>query len=391
MMTTQLIRESLRPLYEAAQDSHSGLLLQRGLAKYDQTAETNDQTAKTKHIDRVCKNTAGDFYKRAYKRWEQGTLDANRFRHMFLKLNTRLFIGLTGGGMLETGCAISHSYGMPYIPGSSVKGVVNAYARDRLSKGGADICDELFGAPATEERPEGLSGLISFHDAWWVPDSASYPLVQEVVTSHHLDYYGRDGATPATDFDSPVPNAQVAVQGDFLFVLEGPLAWLELAEQILIDALSTQGAGAKTRAGYGVFSEDAERRTQREEAARQAQEEAARLKKEEEERREQQRRAGLPKGRRRIEDVQHQVERFKAAEGHGERRGTREQVKTAANRLTEGDFEWTDAAEREKAATALEECYDKIGWYDPGKNRKQRTRQETRRREDIAKIRNEDS
>ena len=31
--------------------------------------------------------------------------------------------------MLETGCAIHHSYGIPYVMGSSAKGAVNAYVR----------------------------------------------------------------------------------------------------------------------------------------------------------------------------------------------------------------------------------------------------------------------
>ena len=157
-MTTQLMRNSnsnrLRRLYKkAAQDAHAhpGLLLQRGLTEHD-------EKTKTDHIESVCRGTAGEFYKRTYKRWKQATADRKRFRRVFLKLETRLFIGLTGGGMLETGCAISHSHGMPYIPGSSVKGVVNAYAHDRLDKGGADICDELFGSRPTKQRPEGLSG-----------------------------------------------------------------------------------------------------------------------------------------------------------------------------------------------------------------------------------------
>lgn len=94
---------------------------------------------------------------------------------------------------------------------------------------------------------------MSFHDAWWVPESAERPLTEEVVTTHHPDYYGHEGATPATDFDSPIPNAQIAVRGAFLFVLEGPLAWLELAEQMLIAALAQHGIGAKTRTGYGLF------------------------------------------------------------------------------------------------------------------------------------------
>ncbi len=391
MMTTQLMRNSLRCLYKVAQDAHPGLLLQRGLPEYDK----NDKEAKTKYIKRVCERTASDFYVRTYKRWKKATKDTNRFRHVFLKLNTRLFIGLSGGGLLETGCAISHSHGMPYIPGSSIKGVVNAHVRERFGTQGDDIREELFGAPGTKERPAGLSGLITFHDAWWVPNSAKYPLVQEIVTSHHLDYYGKDGATPATDFDSPVPNAQVAVQGTFLFVLEGPLAWLELAEQMLIDALSTRGAGAKTSAGYGLFEEDAARRKQKEREVARQQEETARLKREEGERREQeaeqQRREALSEGRRRLEDIQQTIKKFKEAKSDKEKQGIREQVKAAANKLTEGDFEWTDADERKDAATALEACYDEIGWFDSGKNKKQRTRQEAKRREAIAKIRSNDS
>ena len=285
-MTTPLMRDALRPLYDAAQDAHPGLLLQRGLPEHRE----GDSEAKTEHVARVCrsgrdernegkgeshgrsapaesarKHDADGFYRRAYGRWKQATSDAMRFRSVVLKLETRLFIGLSGGGMLETGCAIGHSYGAPYIPGSSVKGVVNAHARERFdaerTEDGRAICDELFGAPATAGRPAGLSGLLTFHDAWWVPGSADRPPVPEIVTTHHPDYYGQDGRTPATDFDSPVPNAQIAVHGAFRFVIEGspaiegplPAAWLVLAEQILVAALSTRGAGAKTRAGYGLF------------------------------------------------------------------------------------------------------------------------------------------
>ena len=396
-MTTQLMRNSLCRLYKkAAQDAHAhpGLLLQRGLTEHDE----NNQTAKTTHIERVCQSTAGEFYKRTYKRWKQATANRNRFRRVFLKLETRLFIGLTGGGMLETGCAISHSHGMPYIPGSSVKGVVYAYARDRLGNGGADICTELFGSRPTKQRPEGLSGLISFHDAWWVPDSASHPLVQEVVTSHHPDYYGKDGIKPATDFDSPVPNAQVAVQGGFLFVFEGPLAWLELAEEMLIDALSVRGAGAKTRAGYGVFKKD-DKRQRQEEAERQAQEEAERqalkeAKRQMEEEAERQRRERLSEGDRRIEDLQRALERYKTEGDEQRKKGIRERVVIpAANRLTKPEndpFDWASADEREAAAEALEGCYNEIGWHDPGRNRRQRERQENRRRADIERIRRAD-
>ncbi len=257
-MATQLMRDALRSLYREAQwDAHPGLMLQRGLVEHCENDE--ESKGKLKFIERVCKSAPNEFYRRAYQRWRRVTKDALRFRSVILKLDTRLFIGLTGGGMLETGCVISHSHGAPYIPGSGVKGVVNAHARERLgtTEDGRRICNELFGAPADEDRPAGLSGLIAFHDAWWVPDSAKRPLVPEIVTTHHPDYYGKDGKQPASDFDSPIPNAQVAAHGEFLFVLEGPSAWLPLTEQMLIAALGARGAGAKTRTGYGLFGKKA--------------------------------------------------------------------------------------------------------------------------------------
>ena len=253
-MTTPLMRRDLCPLYKAAKGAHPGLLLQRG---YHEHREENKE-AKGKHIQCVVdQSRIGNFYRRAYSRWKQATTDATRFRCVDLSLETRLFIGLTGGGMLETGCAISHTYGVPYIPGSSVKGVVSAWAREQSDSANdwASVCGELFGAPADRDRPEGLSGVIIFHDAWCVPSSAENPLVPEVVTTHHPDYYRTEGGKPATDFDSPVPNAQIAAQGSFLFVIEGPHAWLELTERMLIAALTDRGAGAKTRAGYGLFQD----------------------------------------------------------------------------------------------------------------------------------------
>jgi CRISPR-associated protein Cmr6 len=256
-MATQLIRAALSQHYRDADDAHPGLLIQRGYERDDRETEEGRQ-AKTAHIRRICAIPAGTFYQSAYQRWRETTGNELRFKQLELALYQRLFIGLTAGGMLETGCAISHSYGMPYIPGSSVKGVVRAHVRQSpFGKEHPEVIDELFGAAADPEQghAEGLSGLVVFHDAWWVPTNqeVSTPFAEEIVTSHHLDYYGREGAVEASDSDSPVPNAQIAVRGSFLFVLEGEPAWRDLAAQMLTAALSERGIGAKTRTGYGLF------------------------------------------------------------------------------------------------------------------------------------------
>ena len=253
-MEIPLMRAALQPHYRAPADAHPGLMIQRGLEKHDDQAKE----AKTKHIRDICAISPGPFYQNAYQRWREATGNELRFKQLELALEQRLFIGLTGGGMLETGCAISHSYGMPYIPGSSVKGVVRAHvSRSRFGREHPKVIDELFGAAADPEQghPEGLSGLVVFHDAWWVPTNPEIPspFVEEIVTTHHLDYYGQDGRVDASDCDSPVPNAQIAVRGSFLFVLEGEQAWRDLAAQMLTAALSERGIGAKTRTGYGLF------------------------------------------------------------------------------------------------------------------------------------------
>lgn len=261
MPPVPLIREALCERYRTATSAHPGLLIQRGYPCYDQETEEG-RDAKTKHIRKICDIPASGFYHNAFTRWRAATSDALRFRQLELALASRLFIGLTGGGMLETGCAISHSYGVPYIPGSSLKGVVRGHVtQSPFGKRHPEVLSELFGANADPEgpHPSGLCGLVAFHDALWVPGSADTPLVEEVVTTHHLDYYGQEGKVPASDFDSPIPNAQIAVRGSFLFVLEGPLAWLDLAESMLCAALARQGIGAKTRTGYGLFDPEPRR------------------------------------------------------------------------------------------------------------------------------------
>ncbi|MFA7241729.1 MAG: type III-B CRISPR module RAMP protein Cmr6 [Sulfuricellaceae bacterium] len=251
-----LVRDDLRPLISAANGAHPGLLIQRGWSDFVKTdADNAGAGGKTAHIERICNIPAPDIYLRAYQRWEVATKDDKRFCCFEMKIENRLLIGLSGGGALETGCAISHTYGMPYLPGSSVKGAARAWLQ-ALPHADADLVREIFGCEADERDLSGLSGIVGFHDAWWVPESRcdKKPFVMDVVTSHHPNYYGSEGETAATDLDSPVPNAIIGVQGSFRFTLEGAPEWTRLAKNILEAALAERGIGAKTAAGYGYMA-----------------------------------------------------------------------------------------------------------------------------------------
>ena len=249
---TQLVREALRSVLAGTTDAHAGLLLQRGWTDYVQTTSQNDGAGgKSNHLKRICKIPANDLYKRAYLRWLTLTGDDKRFSRSFMRVKGRLLVGLGGGGALETGCAVSHTHGVPYLPGSSIKGVARAWAEEIMPEWQIQFND-LFGC-------EDHSGMITFHDAWWVPDSGSagrtnHPFVMDIVTTHHPEYYA--GKSPATDLDSPVPNGMLGVRGSFLFVLEGDSAWRDLAAKILKNAVEQRGVGAKTNSGFGFLAFD---------------------------------------------------------------------------------------------------------------------------------------
>lgn len=258
---TQLARNALLDPLAQATTAHPGLLLQRGWARFVRTnADNAGEDGKTKHLQRICGTKAPPEYRRAFDRWFEATRDRRGgFLQAVMAVQGRLLIGLNGGGALETGCATQHTHGMPYLPGSSVKGVVRAWAQrwPEQPQGWDAQVQTLFG----HEDASG-AGLLVFHDAWWVPGSApgepDMPFVEEVVTPHHAGYYGSEGKEPATDLDSPVPNGMVGVRGSFLFVMEGDPRLLDLGGGLLGQALAEDGLGTKTRAGYGSFRLDAD-------------------------------------------------------------------------------------------------------------------------------------
>lgn len=169
----------------------------------------------------------------------------------------RVAIGLGAKGVVENGITLEHTWGVPILPGSALKGLAAAAARKLV--GGHDWSEagesyrELFGT--TE-----ASGCVDFHDAWWKPEGPS-GLAPDVMTVHHAKYYAGEGVAPS-DFDSPTPIPFCTSKGTFLIVLDGEPAWCEAARVLLRLGLEHLGVGAKTNAGYGRMSiaeSDAER------------------------------------------------------------------------------------------------------------------------------------
>ncbi len=254
--------ERLSP--QKSESINPSLWLQKGLKEKEEDKDKplkEEDNPKTKHLKELV-GFKCDLYPKAYNRWFDLISAEHRFSQTVMTLENRLLIGLTGNGALETGCSLSRNYGMPYIPSSSVKGVVRAWVEQHLKDVPPNEIAELFGT-RDSEHVNRVSGLVTFHDAWWIPfdkDKAKpepKPFVLDVVTTHHQAYYNSGQAEPS-DKDSPIPNHQLAVQGSFLFVIEGAPEHVELCQKMLVQALQDNGIGAKTAAGYGYMDEDAE-------------------------------------------------------------------------------------------------------------------------------------
>ncbi len=199
-------------------------------------------------------------YKVAFDRWKQEMENSQAqgtccwWRGQVMQ---RLFLGLGERTTytLETAVTLDPTYGLPMIPGSTLKGIARAVARSRLhelTEREAEDLDfliaALFGRAGKDE------GCLRFLSAWWDPDSATSPLVQEVITPHHQDYYAGQESYP-TGRDSPIPAPQLAVQGAFWFAVEGVSPWREHGAALLKIGLSDPkfGVGAASHAGYGLF------------------------------------------------------------------------------------------------------------------------------------------
>lgn len=218
------------------------------------------------------------------------------------RLEGRLAINLSDGLIRNANIALDRITGLPFIPGSAVKGACrHAAITALLAAEGAErrrlFCHVLriFGAvtgdfapakPAQGRRkavppgdfhafldlmPEGKAadrkGAIDFLPAWPITPAS---IVVDLTNVHTPAYYSGDrranlnaGQLDALAFEKPTVNPFPVVEAGasfaFITVLNGmadepPL--LTQATTWLREALTVNGLGAKTASGYGWFSID---------------------------------------------------------------------------------------------------------------------------------------
>jgi len=260
---------------------HPGLLLQRYLCE-NATGDSGNPEEKRAillaAINAAANNEVRLLYQAAFSRWTQSLPELTATTE--LHTAGRLIVGLGSENVLETGITLHHTYGLPVLPGSGLKGLAAHYCHTVW--GEAEL---KFKKPTPEEdkayrkwldgqgpKPQDNyhrllfgttdeSGCIIFHDGWFIPDSEKEPLKLDVMTPHHLNWL--DGSVPPTDFDSPTPVPFLSVSGKFHIAVSwcGPasdqaVSWRDIAMTCLREALFHWGIGGKTTSGYGRFDQE---------------------------------------------------------------------------------------------------------------------------------------
>lgn len=198
-----------------------------------------------------------------------------------LEVDWHLVSGLGYASVYETSITLHHVYGVPYIPASSIKGVVRSWmiqekyfaqlteqeqeAKDAGEKAERKalqdqaFCD-LFGCDDKSYYREARQGQVIFFDAF----PCTEPVVDvDIMNPHYPDYYG--GSQLPTDFQNPVPIPFLVVSNQdknnkplkFQFVVgiknKADASLLATAQEWLTKTLTEHGIGAKTAVGYGYM------------------------------------------------------------------------------------------------------------------------------------------
>jgi CRISPR-associated protein Cmr6 len=228
-----------------------------------------------------------------------------------LKTASRLVVGLGAGHVLETSLTLHHIFGIPYIPGSALKGVVRMVnfweIAEKLNKKSDEDIEKLQKQLYNDENSnsdknvsdkndilkhkllfgtQNFKGLLVFLDAYPEIQIKQQIFELDVMTPHYQGYYTKNQVPGDWENPNPIPFLTVKKGITFCFNVlfdklraeriltlkddEFPNAnvakeiikeWLsndfsKISQDVkewIEEALTEFGVGAKTRLGYGIF------------------------------------------------------------------------------------------------------------------------------------------
>ena len=174
------------------------------------------------------------------------------------RLSGRIVHGLGAGHVRETSLTIHPVYGLPYIPASSLKGLVRHWFIEAYCEGDEKRLSEHEDGRAIFGMQD-HKGQVQFYDIFLID---GLRLEKDVLAVHMKEYY--EGKNAATDNQKPVPVSfwtVMAAEVDIYLTAHGfrdgekTTRLLEAASLYTKQALMEWGIGSKTSSGYGRFSE----------------------------------------------------------------------------------------------------------------------------------------
>ncbi|APT72102.1 CRISPR-associated protein Cmr6 [Thermosipho sp. 1063] len=166
----------------------------------------------------------------------------------------RMVVGLGGPSVYEASMTLHHIYGLPYIPGQALKGmlrnyvILNFFSSEDEALKDKEFC-KIFGDKENK-------GEVLFFDAFPID---RINIKRDVINVHYKEYY--EGKSAPCDNLNPKPIFFYTVENTkFKFVI-GSKKNMENYKimgngllKLFKEALENQGVGAKTSVGYGYFS-----------------------------------------------------------------------------------------------------------------------------------------
>ena len=196
-------------------------------------------------------------------------------------LEGRLAINLADGLIQNAGICLDRLFGLPYIPGSAVKGVCRHTALEKVADSQGEERVALFNkflsvfgssendfgnngelrvfSELLEGRSMDQKGAVDFLPAWPINETN---IVVDLTNVHYPKYYssGREGdLANEQPRPNPFPAVEAGAKFAFCILLNGidrDQEILRTAKDWLKSAITERGLGAKTSAGYGWFSID---------------------------------------------------------------------------------------------------------------------------------------
>lgn len=174
---------------------------------------------------------------------------------------SQIIHGLGSGNVLEDSLTLHPVYGIPYIPASSVKGVVRNWFVEAYCDGQEEKLPEtewgafVFG---TQQK----RGAVQFYDILLYD---GLKIEKDVLTVHFKYYYTNNKAATDDQNPNPVSFWNVGIKEANIFITMGrkDASRIGLSANTIMDAVVSWveraftefGIGSKTSLGYGLFSE----------------------------------------------------------------------------------------------------------------------------------------